>query len=67
MRQLRATRYDLAIDPTPYSTSGRLLLSLTRARFRLGFSLPSQWAALTPRSAVDRRLPCTRDDNRRTS
>ncbi len=47
LRQLRATHYDLAIDPTPYSTSGRLILSLARARFRLGFSLPSQWAALT--------------------
>ncbi|HEY6455810.1 MAG TPA: glycosyltransferase family 9 protein [Steroidobacteraceae bacterium] len=47
LRQLRATQYDLAIDPTPFSTSGRLLLSLTRARFRLGFNMPSQWAALT--------------------
>jgi heptosyltransferase III len=47
LRQLRASRYDLAIDPTPYSTSGRLILSLTRARYRLGFSLPSQWAPLT--------------------
>ena len=47
LRQLRATHYDLCIDPTPFSTSGRLLLSLTRARFRLGFNLPSQWAALT--------------------
>jgi heptosyltransferase-3 len=47
LRQLRATHYDLAIDPTPFSTSGRLILSLTRARFRLGFNLPSQWAALT--------------------
>jgi heptosyltransferase III len=47
LRQLRATQYDLAVDPTPFSTSGRLLLSLTRARFRLGFDLPSQWAALT--------------------
>jgi heptosyltransferase III len=47
LRQLRAAHYDLAIDPTPFSTSGRLILSLTRARFRLGFSLPSQWAALT--------------------
>jgi heptosyltransferase-3 len=47
LRQLRANHYDLAIDPTPFSTSGRLILSLTRARFRLGFSLPSQWAALT--------------------
>jgi hypothetical protein len=47
LRQLRATHYDLAIDPTPFSTSGRLLLSLAHARFRLGFSLRSQWAALT--------------------
>ena len=47
LRQLRARHYDLAIDPTPYSTSGRLILALVHARFRLGFSLPSQWAALT--------------------
>jgi heptosyltransferase-3 len=47
LRKLRATQYDLAIDPTPFSTSGRLILSLTRARFRLGFNVPSQWAALT--------------------
>jgi heptosyltransferase-3 len=47
LRQLRATHYDLAIDPTPFSTSGRLILSLARARFRLGFNMPSQWAALT--------------------
>jgi heptosyltransferase-3 len=47
LRRLRATHYDLAIDPTPFSTSGRLILSLAHARFRLGFSLPSQWAALT--------------------
>ncbi len=47
LHELRATHYDLAVDPTPFSTSGRLILSLTRARFRLGFSLPSQWAALT--------------------
>ena len=39
--------YDLAIDPTPFSTTGRLILSLAHARFRLGFSLPSQWAAHT--------------------
>ena len=47
LRQLRALHYDLAVDPTPFSTSGRLLLSLTRARFRLGFEVPSQWAPLT--------------------
>jgi heptosyltransferase-3 len=47
LRQLRARQYDLAVDPTPFSTSGRLLLSMTRARFRLGFKVPSQWAPLT--------------------
>jgi len=47
LRQLRETHYDLAVDPTPFSTSGRLLLSVTRARFRLGFKVPSQWAPLT--------------------
>jgi len=47
LRQLRSTRYDLAVDPTPFSTSGRLLLCLTHARFRLGFQVPSQWAPLT--------------------
>ena len=26
LRQLRSAHYDLAIDPTPYSTSGRLVL-----------------------------------------
>ncbi len=47
LRRLRARHYDLVIDPTPFSTSGRLMLSLARARYRLGFSVPSQWAALT--------------------
>jgi heptosyltransferase-3 len=47
LRQVRETHYDLAVDPTPFSTSGRLLLSATRARFRLGFKVPSQWAPLT--------------------
>lgn len=47
LRQLRSVHYDLAIDPTPFSTSGRLILILSHARLRLGFSLPSQWAPLT--------------------
>jgi heptosyltransferase III len=47
LRQLRTLHYDLAVDPTPFSTSGRLLLSMTHARFRLGFEVPSQWAPLT--------------------
>jgi hypothetical protein len=47
LRALRAQPYDLAIDPTPYSTSGRAILTLCRARFRVGFSASSQWAPLT--------------------
>jgi heptosyltransferase III len=45
--QLRAQRYDLAIDPVPESTSDRVALSLCRARHRLGFANDSQWAPLT--------------------
>jgi heptosyltransferase III len=45
--RLRAQRYDLAIDPVPESTSGRIALSLCRARYRLGFATGSQWAPLT--------------------
>ena len=47
LRQLRAQRYDLAIDPVPESTSGRIALSLCRARYRLGFATGTQWAPLT--------------------
>jgi ADP-heptose:LPS heptosyltransferase len=47
LRRLRACHYDLAIDPTPESSSGRAALSLCRARYRLGFATRSQWASLT--------------------
>lgn len=47
LRQLRAHRYDLAIDPVPESTSDRIVLSLCRAVHRLGFATGSQWAPLT--------------------
>ena len=47
LRQLRARRYDLAIDPVPESTSDRIALCLCRARSRLGFASGSQWAPLT--------------------
>jgi heptosyltransferase III len=47
LRQLRAQRYDLAIDPVPESTNGRIALSLCRARYRVGFTSGSQWAPLT--------------------
>ncbi len=47
LRQLRAQRYDLVIDPVPESTNGRIALSLCRARYRVGFTSGSQWAPLT--------------------
>jgi ADP-heptose:LPS heptosyltransferase len=47
LRSLRACRYDLAIDPTEFSTSGRMMLALTRSRYRLGFASRAQWAPLT--------------------
>jgi ADP-heptose:LPS heptosyltransferase len=57
LRRLRAQRYDLAIDPTEFSTSSRLMLMLTRSRYRLGFASSAQWAPLThavplPRQAL---------------
>ena len=47
LRRLRACRYDLAIDPTEFSTSARIMLALSRSRFRLGFASSAQWAPLT--------------------
>jgi ADP-heptose:LPS heptosyltransferase len=47
LRSLRSCRYDLVIDPTPESTSGRAVLTLCRADRRLGFATRSQWAPLT--------------------
>jgi heptosyltransferase III len=57
LRSLRAVRYDLAIDPTEFSTSGRVMLALSRSRYRLGFASGAQWAPLThavplPRQAM---------------
>jgi heptosyltransferase III len=47
LRRMRAQRYDLAIDPTPDSTSARVAIALARARYRLGFDTFSQWVRLT--------------------
>jgi heptosyltransferase-3 len=47
IHRLRARHYDLVIDPVPDSTSGRMALTLCRARYRLGFETNSQWAPLT--------------------
>jgi heptosyltransferase III len=47
LSRVRANHYDLAIDPMPNSTSGRIVLRLCRARFRLGFASEHQWVRLT--------------------
>lgn len=47
LRDIRSARYDLAIDASIGSQSGRLLLALAHARFKLGF--PD--AAVSPASA----------------
>ena len=46
LRALRATQYDLAIDPVANSLGGRMALRLCRARRRLGFGGESQWLHL---------------------
>jgi hypothetical protein len=46
-RRLRACRYDVAIDPVRESMSGRIAVSICRARYRLGYASESQWAPLT--------------------
>lgn len=47
LRGVRRERYDLVIDPSPHSTSGRMVLTLARARSRLGYATADQWAPLT--------------------
>jgi ADP-heptose:LPS heptosyltransferase len=47
LHRVRANRYDLAIDPVPESNSGRVVMTLCRARRRLGFVTSFQWAPLT--------------------
>src|SRR5688572_28773616 len=46
LRAYRATHYDLAIDPVPFSLGGRIALRLCRARWRLGFGGERQWLHL---------------------
>ncbi len=47
LKQLRATGYDLAVDPYLLSHSDRLLVRNSRARFRLGFDGPKKSGHLT--------------------
>ncbi len=56
MGDFRRNRYDLAIDPCLCSTSNRLLLRISRARFRLGFAGAGQWSRLTHTAEPTERL-----------
>ncbi|MGH8150184.1 MAG: glycosyltransferase family 9 protein [Steroidobacteraceae bacterium] len=47
LRRVRREHYDLVIDPSPHSTSGRIVLTIARARRRLGYTTRDQWAPLT--------------------
>jgi len=46
LRAYRATQYDLAIDPVPFSLGGRIALRLCRSRSRIGFGGETQWLHL---------------------
>jgi ADP-heptose:LPS heptosyltransferase len=50
---LRTQRYDLAIDPTPKSRSGRFLLAWLQARHRLGY----RWASDLRNTALTHAVP----------
>ncbi len=52
LRDMRKLHYDLAIDPDPQSQTGRLLLRLARARFKLGFNGPKKSGHVTHAAAV---------------
>ena len=56
VRSLRTCHYDLAIDPTPASTSSRIGMTLCRARRRAGFAGDSQWAPLTHAVALPQEI-----------
>jgi heptosyltransferase-3 len=47
LHAMRKTHYDLAIDPDPQSQSGRLLLLMAKANYKLGFSGPKKSGNVT--------------------
>jgi len=52
LRGMRKSHYDLAIDPDPQSQTGRLLLLMARARFKLGFTGPKKSGNVTHAVAI---------------
>ena len=52
LRGMRQVHYDLAIDPDPQSQTGRLLLQLANATFKLGFDSPKKSGHVTHAASV---------------
>ena len=57
IRDLRARRHDLVIDPSVNSTSNRMGVLASGARSRLGFAGPGQWLRLDHARLPDQRYP----------
>ena len=54
LQRIRKTRYDLAIDASVRSRSGRFLLGLVTARYRIGYAWGSGWRDRCLSHAVSR-------------
>ena len=52
LRGMRKTHYDLAIDPDPQSQTGRLLLLMAKATYKIGFTGPKKSGNVTHAAAV---------------
>ncbi len=57
LQQVRSVRYDLCIDPDAKSRTGRLLLGLARARYKLGFLRAEKHGGMTHGVPVPETLP----------
>jgi len=54
---MRKTHYDLAIDPDPQSQTGRLLLLMAKATYKLGFTGRKKSGNVTHAAAIPENVP----------
>ena len=57
IRGMRKTHYDLAIDPDPQSQTGRLLLLMAKATYKLGFTGRKKSGNVTHAAAIPENVP----------
>jgi len=57
IRGMRKTHYDLAIDPDPQSQTGRLLLLMAHATYKLGFTGRKKSGNVTHAAAIPEAVP----------